>query len=204
VAAFDPVSHETPIDASGLLIKGIESRRQLDHHEAKNVLKAVLRYLADRPTHRQAPFTLEWSLKLHKQMFGQVWKWAGTPRQTELNLGVPAYRIRQDLHQLFEDLPYWRETKSMDLIEQSTRLHHRAVFIHPFLNGNGRWARMLANIYLKRETGHIVLWPDQTIGQTSVIRDQYIACIKAADAGDYDPLISMHREYFEGSSAGGE
>jgi Fic family protein len=49
------------------------------------------------------------------------------------------------LQTLLEDLVFW-EARGDALLEQSVRLHHRAVWIHPFLNGNGRWARMLANI----------------------------------------------------------
>jgi Fic family protein len=41
-------------------------------------------------------------------------------------------------------------SKTFNTIEISARLHYRAVVIHPFLNGNGRWSRMLANIYLKQ------------------------------------------------------
>jgi Fic-DOC domain mobile mystery protein B len=197
VNEFDPIPDSTPIDISGLIPRGIDSRQKLNVVEAENIRKSVLRYLAARPTRRQAPFTLAWSLKLHKQMFGDVWKWAGTPRKVELNLGVPAYRIRTDLQTLFDDLAFWREHLGMDLIEQAARLHHRAVAIHPFLNGNGRWARMLANIYLKQRGTPITMWPEQTIGETSAIRGEYIAAIQSADGGEYEPLIAMHRQYSE-------
>ena len=31
--------------------------------------------------------------KLHKKMFGSIWKWAGTFRTTERNIGVAPYNI---------------------------------------------------------------------------------------------------------------
>ena len=74
--------------------------------------------------------------------------------------------------------------KGMRLLEQAVRLHHRAVRIHPFPNGNGRWARMLANIWLKRHGQPITAWPEETIGTRSVVRDEYLAAIRAADEGD--------------------
>jgi Fic family protein len=83
----------------------------------------------------------------------------------------------------------------MNLIEQAARLHHRAVFIHPFLNGNGRWARMLANIYLKQRKEPLTLWPNETIGESSIIRQQYLDAIRAADCGDYRKLIQLHVQY---------
>ena len=106
-------------------------------------------------------------LKLHREMFGQVWKWAGMLRTTELNIGVPATQIESLLHALAEDLAFWETESIIPLIDQSAMLHHRAVAIHPFLNGNGRWARLLANIWLRRHKQHVIDWPEQTIGTES-------------------------------------
>jgi Fic family protein len=82
-----------------------------------------------------------------------------------------------------------------DLIERAARLHHRAVQIHPFQNGNGRWSRMLANIMLKQDGSEPTLWPEQTVGTASVIRDEYLAAIRAADNHDYETLIRLHRRF---------
>ena len=79
--------------------------------------------------------------------------------------------------------------------KQATRLHHRAVSIHPFVNGNGRWSRMLANIWLKRHGQAIIEWPEETIGSNSVIRDEYLGAIRAADAGDERPLRELHQRF---------
>lgn len=65
---------ETPIDVSGLKRKGIRTRAELNQAEAENIRKAVVKYLAAKPSRRSAPFTLSWSRRLHKQMFGDVWK----------------------------------------------------------------------------------------------------------------------------------
>ena len=75
------------------------------------------------------------------------------------------------------------------------RLHHRAVGIHPFPNGNGRWARMLANIWLKRHGHAITEWPEETIGSMSVIRDEYLTAIRASDEGDEGPLWALHQRF---------
>jgi hypothetical protein len=58
---------ETPVDdISGLIPKGVTSRAQLNEREAENIRAATVRYLAARPSRRQAPFTLAWCLKLHQ------------------------------------------------------------------------------------------------------------------------------------------
>lgn len=188
---------ETPLsDISGLKITGVSTRRQLNVLEAENINQAVLRYFSSRPSRRKARFDFSWCLQLHHEMFGNVWNWAGEVRSINLNLGSPFFRISEDLQQLLADLHSWPGF-GMDLVEQSARLHHRAALIHPFQNGNGRWARMLANIWLRQHRLPVVIWPEQTIGAESPIRAEYLAAIRAADNHDYAPLIELHRQYLQ-------
>ncbi len=155
-----------------------------------------LKYLGGSLTRRKAKFDLTWMLKLHREMFGDVWVWAGQMRTTDLNLGVPWLQITVQLKNLCDDLAYWREHWE-DVVEQATHLHHRAVQIHPFLNGNGRWARLLANIWLKLHKHPVTAWPEESIGETSTIRDEYLAAIRAADNKDFMPLLNLHRTHAE-------
>lgn len=195
---FDtPIPGETPIDdVSGLRIKGITTRAELNVFEASNIERVAAKYLTVRPSRRSAKFTYDWCLKLHKQMFGQVWNWAGIPRTRELNLGIVSHAIAENLIMLLADLESW-PGYGMEFNEQAARLHHRAVQIHPFVNGNGRWARMLANIWLKLHRQPLTIWPETVIGSTSVARTEYIAAVVKADGGEYDDLVAMHRQFSE-------
>ena len=129
-------------------------------------------------------------------MFGKVWKWAGTVRTCDLNIGVPWQQVEASLFDLTRDLAFW-EQGDLDPLEQGVLLHHRAVQIHPFLNGNGRWARLLANIWLRCHDQPLTLWPEATVGAVSVARDEYLAAIRKADQGDYEPLKKLHRRFAE-------
>lgn len=80
-----------------------------------------------------------------------------------------------------------------DPIEIATRLHHEAVKIHPFRNGNGRWSRLLANIWLKQNDANLTEWP--SITPESPIRDEYLAAVREADNLNYELLIEMHKKY---------
>jgi len=193
------IPDETPIDPSGLLpkVKGaVRNRRELNVAEAENVRLAIVKYLGGRPPgKRKAPFTLRWTCRLHKEMFGNVWTWAGKIRTIRLNLGPEPYRIQEMLLSLLGDLEAW-EAGDMPLIEQAALLHHRAVQIHPFMNGNGRWARLLGNIWLKQHKAPAVNWPEATLGSAaSGIRGEYIAAIQQADQLDYEALFELHRRY---------
>jgi len=69
---------------------------------------------------------------LHKRMFGEVWRWAGSFRQTERNIGINPLRIGVELKTLFGDVTFWIENESYPLDEIAVRFHHRLVAIHPF------------------------------------------------------------------------
>lgn len=111
-----------------------------------------------------------------------------------MNIGVPPHQIEERLYGLLADLEFW-EGASVPLIEQAAMLHHRAVAIHPFLNGNGRWSRLLANIWLIRHDHPTTQWPEDTLGDESTIRKEYLETIHAADAGNYVLLIELHKRF---------
>jgi Fic-DOC domain mobile mystery protein B len=159
--------------------------------EAKNIIKATLKYLSIKPDKKLASFSYEWCLLLHKDMFGDVWEWAGKTRQVELSIGVKAYLVTIELKNLVDDLKFWEENKTFDVIEIATRLHHRAVQIHPFKNGNGRWSRMLANIYLKQNGLQPTKWNENLLSKDNPNRDNYIKALKKADNRDYSDLIRL-------------
>jgi len=160
-------------------------------YEAKNITKAILKYLSATPDKKLAPFSYEWFMILHKDMFGDVWEWAGKLRHAELSIGVKAYLVSIEVKKLVDDLEYWHKNKTFDVIEIASRLHHRAVQIHPFLNGNGRWSRMLANIYLKQNGLQPTKWNENLLSKENLHRDDYIKALKKADNGDYSELIKM-------------
>ena len=69
---------ETPLaDFDGLRKRHVRTRAQLAIVEAENVRHAVIRYLVAQPSRRIAPFDFGWMLRLHAEMFGEVWSWAG-------------------------------------------------------------------------------------------------------------------------------
>jgi Fic-DOC domain mobile mystery protein B len=188
----DDQEGQTPLDdISGLLVD-VKSRQELNDLEFKNISAASRKYLLKNLTSKSAPFTYKWLQKIHKDMFGKVWRWAGAPRNSNLNIGVSKEKIGAEIHKLFYDLGQWEDRKEPPL-EIAVKIHHRLAFIHPFANGNGRWARMVANLYLHKEKLPIVQWPvDQTI-----FRPKYLKALKTADCGDYKLLVNLHKEYWK-------
>ena len=195
LAFDDPIPGQTPLaDISGLRRRDVRTTAELNAAEAENIRRAVVKYLVARPTARLAPFDLPWMRRLHRDMFGRVWAWAGEIRRHETNIGTPPLRIEQELHSLVGDAATWQRSGT-SLEEQAARLHHRAVVVHPFANGNGRWSRMLANIWLRRHGAPAIEWPEATIGASSVARGRYLQALRSADGGEIAPLLALHREF---------
>ena len=198
MATWDPIEGETPIAPSHLKDKSIKTREQLNIAEAENILKPIVKYLGAKPSKKLAPFDLSWFKQLHAEMFCDVWEYAGEFRQEDLNIGIKWQNIQTELYKLAGDIASWMENETYQTLEIAVRIHYQAVYIHPFPNGNGRWSRLLGNIFLKQNDHPLVKWPEKTIGvETSVARDAYLSAVKNADTGDLSDLIDLHREYLD-------
>jgi Fic-DOC domain mobile mystery protein B len=196
IHSTQPIDDATPLDdISGLKLPSgkVYSLKEIYVAEANNIALATIKYLSAPPSKKEAPFSYEWLSQLHVEMFGNVWEWAGKFRLVELSIGIKAYQVPTALKELADDIAYWDKNKIFDIFETATRIHHRAVQIHPFQNGNGRWSRMLANIYLRQNGSMPVKWQEDLLSKENPKRDEYILALKAADNGDYSSLIAMHK-----------
>ena len=199
IHSTQPIDDATPLDdISGLILPSdkVYTLKEIYVAEANNIALATIKYLSAPPSIKLAPFTYEWLSQLHEEMFGNVWDWAGKFRQIELSIGIKAYMVPTALKELADDITYWDANKTYDIYEIATRIHHRAVQIHPYQNGNGRWSRMLANIYLRQNGSMPVKWQEDMLSKENLQRDAYIKALKDADSGDYSRLIAMHRETY--------
>ena len=161
---WESIPGETPIDPSELKIRSVRTRAELDIVESAECSQGDDEVSSGRFNNRVAPFDFGWVFRLHEEMFGDVWKWAGQQRKTSLNLGCAPSQMVERLGSLLGDLRCW-STYGTPMHEQAAMLHHLAVAIHPFENGNGRWSRLMANIWLHLNQAPLIDWPNQTIGK---------------------------------------
>ena len=182
-----------PEEREGLKQSWITHRRDLNEAEQENILKGAA--WAHRRRGRKAVDLLDdaFAATLHKRMFGDVWKWAGSYRQTERNIGIEAYRIAVEVRNLFGDVRYWVEHATYPPDEIAVRLHHRFVAIHPFPNGNGRHARLVADLLIEKLGGTPFSWGGGSLTDVGELRANYIAALKAADGHDIGPLLAFAR-----------
>lgn len=183
----------TPLDdedLEGLIPEHITTRAELNQAEFENLLRALP--WAERQAERTGPvelLTYGFLFKLHQQMFGDVWAWAGHRRKRETNIGVDPAQIAERVKVALDDAAYWHEHGTYPADETAVRLHHRLVAIHPFPNGNGRCTRLIADLYLRSAGADRLDWGGRDLGTEGDLRSNYLEALRTADAGDYELLL---------------
>ena len=190
---FEEPDGATPLDQDerqGLKFPHITTRGELDELEQANIEQA-LDWLARRRS--GDIFDDRFVRTLHKRLFGDVWSWAGDYRLTEKNIGIDPRQISMQLRMLLDNARYWAEHGVYPPREAAARFHHRMVQIHPFPNGNGRHARIATDVMLEDYYDHPPIeWASGfDLQADNERRNAYIAALRAADAGDFDPLLTF-------------
>ena len=178
-----------PGERDGLLQSWITTRADLNEAEQANIDAGAGWALRRRGDILTEGFVRE----LHKRMLGDVWNWAGTYRLTERNIGIEAYRIQTELHTLLGDAHYWVKNATYPADEIAIRFHHRLVAIHTFPNGNGRHARLMADLLIERLEGTAFSWGGGNLGDIGAMRRAYVDALRAADAHDITLLLAFAR-----------
>jgi Fic-DOC domain mobile mystery protein B len=179
----------TPEEQAALIPAHIAYRRELNEAEFQNIARAQDWALRRRGEILSEKFVRD----LHKQMLGDVWRWAGEFRKSDRNLGIPFYEISVQLRQLLDDTTAWIQYRSYPPDEIAVRFHHRLVKIHPFPNGNGRHSRLMADLLVMRLGGQRFSWGSANLQAAGDVRGRYIAALKTADSNDIGPLLAFAR-----------
>jgi Fic-DOC domain mobile mystery protein B len=190
---FKDSDGQTPLPyemQKGLKIKTIQNMGELDEHEEANIAKG-LSWLARQ---KSDPKTYDFWIKLHKKLFEDVWTWAGKIRQHELQ--NPDFLLPQDiwtgLKHLQEDLKAWIELNSYPPKEIAARFHVGIETVHPFVNGNGRFGRILTDQICKFQSFDVPTWGKSLASQPKERRKAYIDSLTyARRKRDFTQIISM-------------
>lgn len=129
---------------------------------------------------------------LHRQMYGEVWRWAGSYRASERNIGVDPAQISIAVRDLVANAQYWvaRDATWITPELACVRVHHQLVAIHPFPNGNGRHARLFTDLLAVRLGLSAFTWGAADLDSTGPDRAAYLAALRRADR-DPDDLAAL-------------
>ncbi len=185
----------TPLDPdelAGLIPDHVSTQGELNEWEQSNIVQGQEWALRSRKSRFPVLLTDSYVRELHRKMFDQTWKWAGHYRTSGKNIGIDWRQIPEQLRVACENARYWVENGTFDPVELAVRFHHRLVEIHPFPNGNGRHARLVADLLLMK---HFKLerlpWGGRSIGDVGDVRDSYLRALREADGRDFVGLLEF-------------
>lgn len=190
-----PVSDE---EAVGLIPTFVATRDDLNLVEQAGI-SAARRWAARSPAARTPDglLTEHFVRLLHRRMYGSVWRWAGTYRATERNIGVDPADIAVAVRDLLDNARFWLAPDARWITPELAclRVHHQLVAIHPFPNGNGRHARLFADLLARSVGVSEFTWGGATLDGAGPDRAAYLAALRLADKDpdDLDALLTFAR-----------
>jgi Fic-DOC domain mobile mystery protein B len=173
----------------------VATRSDLNVVEFDNIVKAMP-WASDQARRGGPERVLGYSFlfALHRRMFGDVWRRAGTQRRRVTNIGVEPAQIVTLTKQTLDDAIWWHHNDVFDGDERAVRIHRQLVAVHPFPNGNGRCTRLFADLYLVAIGQPIFTWgAGGSLDEDGDIRRHYLTALHAADGDDYGPLVAFAR-----------
>jgi cell filamentation protein len=187
------MGHYTDAPEDNLL--GLTDKDALNEQEALGVAR-VERYLLEDFDY-PVDLTVGLVQELHRRAFGQLYDWAGHWRTQVPNVGAylppPASRVPQLLYEFVDELRHrlgllGPAPTAEDVAGLLAYAHHRLVAIHPFVNGNGRTARLFTNLLAYNYGFQDVVLYRREPGQG---RTDYLHAIRRGDAYDLKPLQAL-------------
>jgi Fic-DOC domain mobile mystery protein B len=189
---FTTAPGATPLSAEDVagLIPALTTQGELNEFEQLNIAKG-LRWAQKSRQLKKNLLEVPSLLLLHRRMFDETWRWAGTFRIVELNIGVPIAQIQPQLLQACGNAEAQVQFATFEEREIAIRLHHKLVWIHPFRNGNGRHARLTADLFLHFRKQPSLTWGGNALTNAGAIRTEYIAALQEADKNQFARLIAF-------------
>lgn len=170
----------------------VVGKSDIEHNEILGIVNA-LQFVSDSLLCSTGPITISDILNIHEAVFSRVDPVnAGSFRKIQVYVGVHTPPPAPAVCNLMEDFCKWLNSNLSEVspVKLAALAHQKIAFIHPFVDGNGRTARLLMNLILVRG-GYPAI----------VIRKQhselYFNNLQIANGGDIRPFLRFVAQYVE-------
>lgn len=175
-------------------LKGLTRQEEIAEAEFEGFLMAEI-MLTEQLT-PETCFDCKYICNIHKLALKELYSFAGKYRTVNMSKGgflFPAALFIPQSMQLLENeilnkLPDFYENKNQ-LIKDIAQVHGELLFIHPFREGNGRAARILANLIVRKQ-GYEGLHFEKIN-----FRD-YVAAVQRVSEKNYLPMEKVIKTIF--------
>ena len=195
-AQFEPGSRRQVL--KNLL--GIKTKRVMDAVEEREQFRALEELIRlYGPEHR---FTTADICNFHKIWLGPIYSWAGQYRQVNLTKGDFPFAAAGQIPRLmaeFERGPLRQFTPCRfasrdDMARALAVVHTEFILIHPFREGNGRVARLLAHLMAAQAGLPLLNFSDLMAGRK---RQAYFAAVRAGLDRNYAPMEEIFSDLID-------
>jgi len=176
----------------GLTISGKSMREHLEVTNHKNAIDCL-----DELLRKVEPITQEDIKKIHYLVLeGINNKYAGRYRDVEVYISGSDHKLPQPekLTDLMFEFSRWlvdrQENKDLHAVRFAAQAHFKLVDIHPFIDGNGRTARLLMNFILMKYGYPIAVFECETEK-----RKAYYSALDRGHKGNLAPFEIMVARY---------
>jgi len=175
----------------------LKDREAIEQSEFEGFLLAELTFTEKLSV--RTKFSIRYIKGIHKLSLGHLYSFAGKYRTVNMSKGgflFPAAQFISRNMESFEKevlstLPNKYENKE-SLIKDIAKVHGELLFIHPFREGNGRTARILANL-MTRKQGYKGLNFDKIDDKVFL---KYVSAVQSVADKDYLPMEKVIKLLF--------
>ncbi|MDZ7804149.1 Fic/DOC family protein [Thiohalophilus sp.] len=196
-ARFEPGSNESVLKNK----LGITDPAEMDRIEAEALIKATDTLFHEYDAEHR--FTADDICHMHQLWLGDIYEWAGRYRQINISKDGFAFAMAAQVPKLMaafetEQLTKYTPcnfTRRQDIVRALAEVHVELVLVHPFREGNGRCARLLASI-MALQAGLPVL--DFSL-LSKMKKADYFAAVQAGMDRNYRPMEDLFVEIIKNS-----
>lgn len=173
---------------------GITDKKEIGREEAKGFARAEVILLEELT--EGTVFDIDYIKDIHGLALGHLYDFAGSYRTVNISKDEFVFPAAQFLTQtmgefereMLAELPHEYQERS-ELVRDIGRIHSELLYIHPFREGNGRTARILANM-MAYKAGYEGI-DFQPIDDSEETRMEYISGVQEAVNKNYEPMIEL-------------
>ncbi|CAG9581956.1 unnamed protein product [Danaus chrysippus] len=194
-AYFQHVYHTVAIEGNTMTLQQtrsiLETRiavagKSIAEHNEILGLDAAMKYINSTLLYGLRDITMGDILEIHKRVLGHVDPIEGGQfRRTQVYVGGHIPPPPSDIPKLMNQFLEWiNSDDALELhpVRYAALAHYKLVYIHPFIDGNGRTSRLLMNLLLMRAGHPPAIVPKQH-------RHLYYQHLTTANQGDVRPFV---------------
>lgn len=172
---------------------GLTELAKLEKEEARGFIDASVALTLELSSNTK--FDTKYILKLHKMALSHLYTFAGKLRTVNISKGGFMFPAAQFLPNSMDEFQKDILDKLKDvydteqeLIEAIAKVHGELLYIHPFREGNGRTARLLANLMAYKAGRDRLKF--EKLDNTEMF-NKYIDAVQKVGLKQYQPMVEI-------------